>query len=76
MNGATELYPKLWADIVLLEMADKGSIVGNLLKGMVLNRVPMSTPPADMAVKLADTAYSIFTKTEKEYELGRTIVLE
>jgi hypothetical protein len=61
---------------VQLEMANKEKIVSSLLKGMVLNRVPLSTPPADMAVKLADVAYSIFSKTEKDYEMENNMLLE
>lgn len=65
MNGAVELYPRIWTDVVMFDMYDKDKILVPLLQGMVLNRVPQADPPAEIAVRLADVAYSVFVKNQE-----------
>lgn len=65
IHGAVELYPKIWTDIVMFEMFDKNKIIVALLRGMVLNHAPLTSPPSETAIKLADIAYSVFVKNKE-----------
>lgn len=64
MHGAVELYPKIWTDVVMFEMFEKNKIIVALLRGMVLNHSPLTSPPSETAIKLGDIAYSIFLKNK------------
>lgn len=62
MNGAVEHYSKAWTDIVRFDIADQTKLLQCLLNGMVLNRPPPSSPPSEVTLNLAETAWSIYTK--------------
>lgn len=66
MNGAINLYSKVWTDLVLYDMYDRPSILTLLLDGMVLNRVPPSEAVlSEAAVKLSEIAWSVYGKVEE-----------
>lgn len=64
MNGATELYQRVWTDIVRFEIYDRPQLLATLLEGMALNRIPRTVPPSKTAVVLSDIAWSIYQKAE------------
>lgn len=49
----------------MFEMFDKNKIIVALLRGMVLNHAPLTSPPSETAIKLADIAYSVFVKNKE-----------
>lgn len=69
MNGAIDLYKRIWTDAVQFEVYDKQQIVYALLDGMALNRPPPTTPPSEAAVGLADVAWSVFQKAEQKLQI-------
>lgn len=73
MNGAVEHYSKAWTDIVRFELSDQIQLLQCLLQGMVLNRPPPSSPPSEVPINLAETAWSVFTKGN-ESTYNRNIV--
>lgn len=66
MNGAVEHYSKAWTDIIRFELADQTKVLQCLLSGMVLNRPPSSSPPSEVTLNLAETAWSIYTNGNED----------
>lgn len=67
INGALELIPRLWSDIVVFELMNQEAILDLVLKTMVENKPSNDIPTqVDLNTKFADIAWQIFTKIEDE----------
>lgn len=69
INGALDLIPRLWSDIVILEHSNRDNILETVLKIMVEN-VPNKDIPnqVNLADNFSDIAWQIFTKIEEQPE--------
>lgn len=75
INGALELIPRFWSDIVVFELSNRETIIEQVLKIMVEN-VPNKDLPkqVDLKEKFSSIAWQIWTKIEEQPE-GRNIKL-
>lgn len=69
INGALELIPRLWSDIVIFEHSNRESILELVLKIMVEN-VPSKdiATQANLGENFSSIAWQIFTKIEEQPE--------
>lgn len=69
INGALELIPQLWSDIVIFEHTNRENILELVLKIMVENTPNQELPnQANLGEKFSDIAWQIFTKIEEQSE--------
>lgn len=69
INGALELIPRLWSDIVIFEQANRENILELILTIMVENKpnIDIATQ-ASLGENFSNIAWQIFTKIEEQPE--------
>lgn len=69
VNGALDLIPQLWSDIVIFEHSNRENILELVLKIMTEN-IPKKDIPSQASLdeKFSDIAWQIFTKIEEQSE--------
>lgn len=69
INGALELIPRLWSDIVIFEHSNRDNILELILKIMVENKPSQDIAgQANLNANFSDIAWQIFTKIEEQPE--------
>ncbi|XP_037034613.1 protein PTCD3 homolog, mitochondrial [Bradysia coprophila] len=75
INGALELIPRLWSDIVIFELLNQEKILDLVLKIMVDNKPSNDIPAqANLSSNFADIAWQIFNRIEEQSERQRNPV--
>ncbi len=69
VNGALDLIPRLWSDIVIFEHSNRENILELVLQIMVANTPSEDIPTqANLKDNFSDIAWQIFTKIEEQPE--------
>lgn len=69
INGALELIPRFWSDIVIFDQTDRESVIELVLKIMSENVPNKDLPNQDnLNEKFSDIAWQIFTKIEDQLD--------
>uniref|UniRef100_A0A8D9BDW6 Small ribosomal subunit protein mS39 n=1 Tax=Cacopsylla melanoneura TaxID=428564 RepID=A0A8D9BDW6_9HEMI len=66
LNGKIEFYPRLWAEVNMLELWQQEDLLSYLLESLNRN---LFAAPAELVPQLADVVWSVYSKVEEQNSL-------